>query len=183
MESTQHEHVKFVTKPIHKGGGSSGLMLAADSSALSKSPIVPIIACVIIAFVLLGRNLTGGSSGKMPVQGTVGGENDADAPPIESKNNGGGSTDVDFTRALAPVLAVGILVLAAKSGKLPENASLAIGRLFESDLVAIFLTIAYAHYIFNYEQSHLDSDELFYDALFRIGALVASIWLARRILR
>ena len=171
----------FVHKP-HAAFTSPDATSAHATTA--SSPVMPILAVLILAFVLLG-----GKKREPPKPpGTTGDSDASDAPPQTQPPGYGKSTassssrDVDYTNALAPIMAVGGLVLAARTGKLPEGATRAIERMFSSDLVALFATVAYAHYLFNYEDSHLDADERFYDAIFRVGAFVASIWCARKLL-
>ena len=165
--------VRFISR-VH-----SPQLTSSPQHTDKSSPILPVLALFIIVFLVWGS---------MTKDGAV-----LASRGVSSTNYGSSTAkpttqpmlqfpEVDVSRALVPVAAVGILVLAARSGKLPHKATELIDRVFASDLAALFLTVAYAHYIFNFEKGHTDQDEQFYDAIFRIGAFVAAIYAARHMI-
>lgn len=105
-----------------------------------------------------------------------------ESPPPEPAVKKSIAESIDLRAAIAPALAVGIAVAIVRSGKLPEGMQTSAERLFESDLAAIFVTTAYAHYLINYENSHIDPQERYYDAMFRTGTLVLALAAGRSLI-
>lgn len=81
-----------------------------------------------------------------------------------------------------PVLAIAAMLAVMQMDKVPPDIEQAMRRVFQSDLIVLFLVVAYGHYVINVEDSHTDTNERYFDAMLRVGALVTAWWVMRQVL-
>lgn len=149
----------------------------------AQSVVLPFLAIGLLAFVALGSTPPPPAYSKAAPNGDAGrpagGGTATAAPPAP------GMYDIDgaLATALAPIAAIGALVAAIKSEKLPTATERIAVRLIEYDLTVLFITVAYAHYVLNVEHANAASDEArYFDAMMRVGGFVFAWWVARRML-
>lgn len=102
--------------------------------------------------------------------------------PRSSKGSPFPEDIVHYGNAFMPVLVIAAILVAIKMDKMPPNVENAVRRVFHSDLVVLFLIVAYGHYVINVEDSHTDTNERYFDAMLRVGALVTAWWVMRQVL-
>lgn len=172
----------------HTEAASKEASVVAKSD--ERSPVLAIAALALIAFVILSsdKKADANTMQKASANRRNSAADDYDdydedtAKPLLPHRTSMTGRDVDWTVLMAPVLIMGAIVAFLKTGKMPENLEHTIKRIIEYDLAALFLTVAYGHYIINVENSHMNSEERYFDAMFRVGGFVGSWWLARKLL-
>lgn len=164
--------VRFIAKPatVATPVTVAGAMGALEARADEHSPILPLAAIALIAFAVLGSTP---STTSAPA---------SQSDDEETRTPSRASVPTDFSSTMAPALIIGGIVALAKTGRMPGNILRGVERMLDYDLVVLFLTVSYAHYIVNVENSHLDTDTRYYDAMLRVGAFVTAWWLARKML-
>lgn len=112
------------------------------------------------------------------------GERAKSSPPSPSSSPPQSTPEdlVYYANAFMPVLVIAAIVVVLKMDKMPPDLEHAVRRAFNSDLVVLFLIVAYGHYVINVEDSHTDTNERYFDAMLRVGALVTAWWVMRQVL-
>jgi hypothetical protein len=143
--------------------------------------MLPLLAAGILAFVVLGSSPPP-KNATTPTKTTAATPN-ANANANGSKGTAAGVYDMDgaLAAAVAPIAAIGALVAAIKSEKLPKATERIAIRLLDYDLAVLFITVAYAHYVLNVEHANAAPTEArYFDAMIRVGGFVFAWWIARR---
>lgn len=164
--------VRFIQRaPTHTRATTDGVLAHGEPKG---SLVLPMLAVGILAFVALG-------SSPPPNATTQPAKTSSTAQPPAQSGPGFYDMDGALAAALAPIAAIGALVAAIKSDRLPKATERIAIRLLEYDLAVLFITVAYAHYVLNVEQSSAAPTEArYFDAMIRVGGFVFAWWIARR---